>query len=623
MTRRTLALAISLVATSTLIGDFATAKEVPATAAEKEGFSTERLARLDAKTHSYVDQGRTAGVITLIARHGKIVHFDVYGKADIEAGTPLKADSLFRMYSMTKPVTSTALLMLYEEGKFQLDDPLEKYLPELKDQPVYVSGSGDSMQTEPAKRKPTVRDVLRHTAGFTYGNPRNPIEKAWADASLMSDGLAGLVPKIAKLPLVYQPGTRWVYSVSHDVQAVLVERLSGMKFEDFVKQRIFTPLEMKDSTLGIPAIDLSRMTTSYRVDESGKLVAFDKPATSIYKGVGGGSSLTSSARDYLRFAQMLANGGELFGTRLLSPQTVKLAELQSSARRHVGGLEHRHRLRARCLRAGRSREARQSGGEGRMGLVGRGDDPLHHRSGARHRRDLPDAALDGRSGVLRRLHHDAVSSHSWTSEAVVGERVQEGFEIGLLLFAERELCVQRGVAALVAGDDLVRLIVVVDHFAQRAEHAVVHVGRGDCDVAQGRHLELAVLHRVLSDRAPALVRELRAVEQTDVAEPVGREVLAGMALRALAAPDEQQPTALRRFGDRRVVAVRVPVVRRIHRIECLLVCRDGPADGARSRRRAVSNLKPLCVFSVGIDAARALRRSAGAISTGFSMGKIA
>jgi CubicO group peptidase (beta-lactamase class C family) len=324
MTRRTLALAISLVAASTLISDFATAKEVPATAAEKEGFSTERLARLDAKTHSYVDQGRTAGVITLIARHGKIVHFDVYGKADIEAGTPLKADSLFRMYSMTKPVTSTALLMLYEEGKFQLDDPLEKYLPELKDQPVYVSGSGDSMQTEPAKRKPTVRDVLRHTAGFTYGNPRNPIDKAWADASLMSDGLAGLVPKIAKLPLVYQPGTRWVYSVSHDVQAVLVERLSGMKFEDFVKQRIFTPLEMKDSTLGIPAIDLSRMTTSYRVDESGKLVAFDKPATSIYKGVGGGSSLTSTARDYLRFAQMLANGGELFGTRLLSPQTVKL-----------------------------------------------------------------------------------------------------------------------------------------------------------------------------------------------------------------------------------------------------------------------------------------------------------
>jgi CubicO group peptidase (beta-lactamase class C family) len=302
----------------------AATKEIPTVAAEKEGFSSERLRRLDAKTHSYVDEGRTAGVITLIARHGHIVHFDVYGKADIEDGKPMKPDSLFRMYSMTKPVTSTALLMLYEEGKFQLDDPLEKYLPELKDQPVYVSGSGDSMQTEPAKRKPTVRDVFRHTAGFTYGNQRNPIEKAWQDANLLSDGLGGLVPKIARLPLVYQPGTRWVYSVSHDVQAVLVERLSGMKFEDFVRQRIFQPLGMNDSTLGIPAIDIARLTTSYRIDDQGKLAVADKPATSTYKGVGGGSSLTTTARDYLRFAQMLANGGELFGARLLSPETVKL-----------------------------------------------------------------------------------------------------------------------------------------------------------------------------------------------------------------------------------------------------------------------------------------------------------
>jgi CubicO group peptidase (beta-lactamase class C family) len=315
-----LAVCMALIA----IPAFVAAKEIPTVAPEKEGFSTERLRRLDAKTHSYVDEGKTAGVITLIARHGHIVHFDVYGKADIEAGTAMTPDSLFRMYSMTKPVTSTALLMLYEEGKFQLDDPLEKYLPELKDQPVYVSGSGDSMQTESVKRKPTVRDVFRHTAGFTYGNQRSPIEKAWQDANLMGDGLSGLVPRIAKLPLVYQPGTRWVYSVSHDVQAVLIERLSGMKFEEFVRTRIFQPLDMKDSTLGIPAIDLARMTTSYRVDEQGKLAVADKPATSTYKGVGGGSSLTSTARDYMRFAQMLANGGELFGARLLSPGTVEL-----------------------------------------------------------------------------------------------------------------------------------------------------------------------------------------------------------------------------------------------------------------------------------------------------------
>jgi CubicO group peptidase (beta-lactamase class C family) len=316
----TAATAAALIALSTA----AAAKEIPTAPPENEGFSAARLARLDAKTHSYVDQGKTAGVITLIARHGRIVHFDVYGKADIEAGTPLKADSLFRMYSMTKPVTTTALLMLYEEGRFQLNDPLEKFLPELKDQKVYVSGVGTQMEVEPAKRRPTMQDVMRHTAGYTYGSQRSPIEKAWQDANVMKDGLQGLVPNIAKLPLVYQPGARWVYSVSHDVQAVLVERISGQKFEDFVAQRIFNPLDMKDSTLGIPAHDLARFTTSYRIDDQGKLAVADKPATSTYKGVGGGSSLTSSARDYLRFAQMLANGGELFGTRLLSPETVKL-----------------------------------------------------------------------------------------------------------------------------------------------------------------------------------------------------------------------------------------------------------------------------------------------------------
>lgn len=299
------------------------AREIPTAAPEKEGFSIERLARLDAKMHSYVDQGSTAGVITLIARHGKIVHFDVYGKSDIEAGAPMQASSLFRMYSMTKPLTSTALLMLYEEGKFQLDDPLEKYFPEFKDLKVYVSGSGDQMKVEPPTRKPTVRDIMRHTGGFGYGFGQSPVDKLYQEAKVTAEGLQELVPRLAKLPLLYQPGTQWMYSVSHDLQAALVEKLSGMKFQDFVSTRIFKPLDMKDSSLGVPALDISRLTTSYRV-EKGKLVPADKPATSTYKGVGGGSSLTSSARDYLRFAQMLANGGELDAVRLLSPGTVRL-----------------------------------------------------------------------------------------------------------------------------------------------------------------------------------------------------------------------------------------------------------------------------------------------------------
>lgn len=301
----------------------AAAAEIPTVAPEKEGFSRERLARLNAKFHGYVDSGSTAGVITLIARHGKIVHFDVYGKADIEAGAPMQGNSLFRMYSMTKPVTSAALLMLYEEGKYQLDDPLEKYFPEFKDLKVYVSGSGGEMKLEPPNRKPTVRDIFRHTAGFGYGFGQTPVDKLYAEAKVTAAGLKELAPRLAKLPLLYQPGTQWVYSVSHDVQAALVEVLSGMKFEDFVSARIFKPLDMKDSSLGVPALDLSRMTSSYGVKD-GKLVPADKPSTSSYKGVGGGSSLTSSARDYLRFAQMLANEGQLDGVRLLAPGTVRL-----------------------------------------------------------------------------------------------------------------------------------------------------------------------------------------------------------------------------------------------------------------------------------------------------------
>ena len=306
-----------------LAASIASAQEIPTTTPEKEGFSKEQLARLNAKFHAHVDEGRTAGIITLIARHGKIVHFDVYGKADIEAGAPMKADSLFRMYSMTKPVTSTALLILYEEGKFQLDDPLDKYFPEFKDLKVYVSGNGDQMKVEPPSRKPTVRDIFRHTGGFSYGFGQSPVDKLYQEMKIRDAGLQGLVSGLAKIPLVYQPGTQWQYSVSHDLQAALVERLSGMKFEDFVRTRILNPLDMKDSSLGVPALDISRLTTSYSVKD-GKLVPSDKPATSSYKGVGGGTSLTSSARDYLRFAQMLANGGQLNGVRLLAPGTVRL-----------------------------------------------------------------------------------------------------------------------------------------------------------------------------------------------------------------------------------------------------------------------------------------------------------
>jgi CubicO group peptidase (beta-lactamase class C family) len=235
----------------------------------------------------------------------------------------MRTDSLFRMYSMTKPLTSTALLMLYEEGRFQLDDLLEKYFPEFKNLQVYVSGSRDSMKLEQLRRKPTVHDIFRHTAGFSYGFGQTPVDAAYQEARVTQGSLQEIVSRLAGIPLLYQPGARWVYSVSHDLQGALVERLSGMKLDEFMNKRIFKPLDMKDSSLGIPALDISRLTTSYGV-KNGKLEPSDKPATSGYKGVGGGSSLTSSARDYLRFAQMLANGGQLDGVRLLAPGTVRL-----------------------------------------------------------------------------------------------------------------------------------------------------------------------------------------------------------------------------------------------------------------------------------------------------------
>lgn len=303
----------------------AAARDLPAAKPESVGLSTERLSRMDKVIHAYVDAGRTPGVTTLIVRHGKLVHLDTYGKADIEGGRPSRANDLFRMYSMTKPITSVALLMLYEEGKFQLTDPLAKYYPGVADMRVFTGTTPQGGLLLDAQKRPiTIQDVFRHSAGFSYGGTATPVDRLYTQANLLSVGLDDLMAKLPKLPLLYQPGDRWVYSVSHDVQAALVQKLSGQKFDEFVRERIFKPLGMTDSYFRLSAEAKSRQPAEY-VTRDGKLEKNPSPLAQNYGDVVlGGFSISTTAQDYAKFALMLLNKGEYNGVRLLSPKTVEL-----------------------------------------------------------------------------------------------------------------------------------------------------------------------------------------------------------------------------------------------------------------------------------------------------------
>ena len=309
-----------------LVAAEALAGVLPSDTPESVGMSSERLQRLDATVHDWVDDGLIAGVVTLVARHGKVVHLDAYGMADIENTEPMREDNYFRLFSMTKPVTSVALLMLYEEGKFRLDDPLARYLPEYANVKVYagVDDSGEPILEEP-DRAPTVHDVFRHTAGFSYGQAPEPIQEYFTPSLMSEPSLERLSARLGQAPLIYQPGTQWVYSLSHDVQARLVEVLSGQSFEDFVRERIFAPLDMDETVFGIPASLVGRFPNTYSPDQAGQLVASDTPEDTSYDFPPfGGISLSSTIMDYALFAQMLVNSGELNGHRLLSPVTVDL-----------------------------------------------------------------------------------------------------------------------------------------------------------------------------------------------------------------------------------------------------------------------------------------------------------
>ncbi|NBV22800.1 MAG: class A beta-lactamase-related serine hydrolase [Proteobacteria bacterium] len=303
---------------------FTTAAELPVVTPEAAGMSSAKLKAVDAIVGDLIEKKSLAGASVAIARHGKIVYFKTFGKMDIEAGKPMREDTIFRIYSMSKSITTAAALLLVEEGKIGLDDPVAKYIPEFREPKVWTDGG-----TQPAKRGPTVRDLMRHTAGLTYGGGATEPDKQFRAAKILDRGtdLETMGAKLGPIPLAYEPGTRWLYSCSVDVLGRVVEVASGMKFDAFLKRRLFEPLDMKDTGFFVPAEKADRFATTYQTDKSGLKVS-DAAATSQFlknpAQFSGGGGLVSTTRDYLRFLVMIANGGLLDGQRLLKPETVAL-----------------------------------------------------------------------------------------------------------------------------------------------------------------------------------------------------------------------------------------------------------------------------------------------------------
>jgi CubicO group peptidase (beta-lactamase class C family) len=301
---------------------------------ESVGFSSERLELLHALLQQTVDQKQIAGIVTILARHGKVVDYRTYGVSDMESGKPIHKDAIFRDFSMTKPVTGVAMMILYEQGKWLPSDPIAKYIPEFAHLKVYKGQGADGKMilVEP-DHAPTMRELMSHTAGFTYGIfGQTPVDAMYRDAKvLQSQNLQEMIGKLSNIPLLYQPGKGWTYSVSMDIEGYIVEKLSNQTLPDFIRDHIYAPLGMKDAGFFVPAEKRNRFVTLYGTGDNGEMVAANKGPGGSMSEYGsqptlpsGGGGMVSTAEDYFRFAQMLANGGELDGKRILAPATVKL-----------------------------------------------------------------------------------------------------------------------------------------------------------------------------------------------------------------------------------------------------------------------------------------------------------
>jgi CubicO group peptidase (beta-lactamase class C family) len=309
-------------------------------APKRAGFAPERINRItEHLDKNYIQPGKIAGCQALVARHGHVAYFKSLGLMDRERRKPMADDTIFRLYSMTKPIASVALMTLYEQGHFQLNDPVSRFIPAWRDHKVWVSGEGASMETIAPARPMTMRHVLSHTGGLTYGATNHPVDRIYREVGVgrgAGETLGGFADKLAKVPLRYQPGESWLYSLSTDVCGYLVEVISGKRFDQYLQETIFDPLDMKDTSFMVAARKADRFAANYERKADKTLKLIDDPERSTYLKqptfFSGGGGLTGTTADYLRFCEMLRRGGELDGSRILGPRTIELMH-----RNHLAG----------------------------------------------------------------------------------------------------------------------------------------------------------------------------------------------------------------------------------------------------------------------------------------------
>ncbi len=329
-------------------------KLILAKSAESAGMSAERLKRLDTNLQQFIDENKLPCMVAIVVKNGQIVYHKAFGMADVQANVPMKTDAIFRIASMTKAVTSTAVMMLYEEGKFGLDDPVSKYIPEFKQPQVLqtFTWKDTTYITEPAKSEITIRQLLNHTSGISYGvisnderfkaiNAKAGITDLYTTQPVI---LSDNIKKLAKLPLQHQPGEKWTYGLNTDVLGYLVEIWSGMPFDQFLQQHLFEPLGMQDTYFYLPDAKKSRLVPVQKPDQAQKWTKFpvtfydpDYPVSGAKTFFSGGAGLSSTAKDYATFLQMLLNDGTFNGKRLLSRPTVELLTVSNQTGELYGG----------------------------------------------------------------------------------------------------------------------------------------------------------------------------------------------------------------------------------------------------------------------------------------------
>ena len=314
--------------TSTLLAHSAFA-DIRTTNPKRVGMSEARLERIEPAMQAFVDEQKLAGTLTLVARKGKVVHLEGVGFRDREAKTPMTEDTIFRIYSMTKPITAVAALTLWEQGQFQMDDPVSKYLPELANLKVFAGMDGENMVLEDTNKVMTIKQLFTHSAGFSYGFSQSPVDKLYQQSALFSGETKreDLLKEVAKLPLNHQPGTKWNYSIGTDIIGVLVERLSGQTLGEYFEQHIFKPLKMTDTGFYVPKSKQDRLAQIYVINQQGQTVPMENEPLGDYLSApeieSGGGGLVSTIEDYYTFTQMLLNGGEYKGERILGRKTVE------------------------------------------------------------------------------------------------------------------------------------------------------------------------------------------------------------------------------------------------------------------------------------------------------------